>query len=112
MSKTETFSAASLPATAHAITIGPMLQSSSVIEAIRLSKAIALVPPQAEHWTFHRRKTNSPSQAEIARAVRAVKQAGGGFDVEVMSDRIRLAPCHDDGLGVSPKTKKTRDFVL
>jgi hypothetical protein len=73
--------------------------------------------PAIDHWLLEqpparRRIANGPSQAEIARAIRAVKQAGGGFDVEVMPDRSRLAASQGGGPGTAPKSKKSRDFVL
>lgn len=62
------------------------------------------------YWKPTRRRDfGGPTQAEIARAMRAVKQVGGGFDVEVMPDRIRLTPSQG---GIAPQTKKTRDYVL
>jgi hypothetical protein len=103
---------APLPAITPVINVDPTFLSRSVIGPISISGA-----PATDHWPFERplvrrRIANGPSQAEIARAIRAVKQAGGGFDVEVMPDRIRLAASQGGGPGTAPKSKKSRDFVL
>jgi hypothetical protein len=103
---------APLPATTPMIDIGRTFLSRSVMGPIGISVGPAVNHGLFERPPIRRRIANGPSQAEIARAMRAVKQVGGGFDVEVLSDRIRLAPALGGGPGAAPKTRKPRDFAL
>jgi hypothetical protein len=58
----------------------------------------------------HRRHNSRPSQADLARAMRAVRQAGGGFSVQVTPEGVLcFVPSHDES---AMKAKKQKEFVL
>jgi hypothetical protein len=101
----------SLPATTPVISFNPSLLLRPVVEQISISGASAIDHRPFDHPPLGRRIANRPSQAEIARTMRAIKQVGGGFEMEIMPDRIRLAPSQG-APGATSKPQKPREFVL